>query len=441
MAENRRGKQSRVFHGWWIVTVSAIGLLFCYISTVGFTFGVFTNPLIEEFGWSRTEISLAFSLSLIAMCLAMPVVGPLVDRYGPKRVIIPSILVLGLSLASLYFLPDSLLCFYGIYIVAGMAGGGSSMMPYSKAVSYWFDKQRGLALAVAAMGAGLGSLIMPPFAQALIDGMGWRGAYLIIGVTVFIITIPVVALWLKEKPEDMGLTTDGEAALGGQDMTGEVLDEASEAVPGLTGPEALRTGIFWLLSAVFFLISSSVMAGLIHLVPMLTDRGFSAQSAALAAAVLGGASLIGGVFSGYLLDRFFATYVVAGFCGSAALGLFLLWTTAASSVPFVAAFLIGLGMGASGELVPYLTGRYFGLRAFGEIYGYGLISFTLGGVVGPVVMGIGFDVTESYSVVLMIFGLASLAAAFMATRLGPYRIWSEDSVAQAGQEVPHHANS
>ena len=102
------------------------------------------------------------------------------------------------------FLPNSLLYFYGVYIVAGVAGGGSSTMPYSKVVSHWFDKQRGLALALAAMGAGLGSLIMPPFAQGLISGLGWRGAYLVIGATVFVITIPVVVLWLKERPEDIG---------------------------------------------------------------------------------------------------------------------------------------------------------------------------------------------------------------------------------------------
>ncbi len=429
-----------MFHGWWIVAVSAIGMLFCYISSVGFTFGVFTNPIIEEFGWSRTEVSLAFSLSLVAMCLAMPVAGPLVDRYGAKSVIVPSILLLSLSLASLRFLPNSLLYFYGVYIVAGIAGGGSSTMPYSKVVSHWFDKQRGLALALAAMGAGLGSLIMPLFAQELISGLGWRDAYLVIGATVFVITIPTVVLWLKERPEDMGLTTDGGPAEADREIAVGTAVGTSATAPGLTGPEALRTGVFWLLSTAFFLVSSSVMAALIHLVPLLTDRGFSPERAALAAAVLGGASLIGGVFSGYLLDRLFAPVVVTSFFVSAAIGLLLLWALEAGSVPFVAAFLVGLSMGATGEIIPYLTGRYFGLRAFGQIYGYGLISFTLGGVVGPVVMGIGFDATQSYSAGLLAFGVASLVAAAMAIRLGPYRTWSED-VTQAGQQVRQRANS
>ena len=426
MIANKLESRGGIFHGWWIVAVSAIGMLFCYISSIGFTFGVFTNPIIEEFGWSLTEVSLAFSLSLIAMCVAMPVVGPLVDRYGVKTVIVPSILVLGLSLASLSFLPDSLLYFYGVYIVAGIAGGGSSTMPYSKVVSHWFDRQRGLALALAAMGAGLGSLIMPPFAQALINGLGWRNAYLVIGATVVVVTIPVVVLWLKERPEDMDLRMDGKSTSEEREIAVGTVGTSATA-SGLTGPEALGTGVFWLLSAGYFLVSSSVMAALIHLAPLLTDRGFSPEMAALVVAVLGGSSLIGGVSSGYLLDRFFAAVVVTGFFLSAAIGLLLLWGLEAGGVPFVAAVLIGLSMGATGEIIPYLTGRYFGLRAFGQIYGYGLISFTLGGVVGPPLMGMAFDSTQSYSVGLLAFGIASLVAAAMVVRLSPYRTWSEEA--------------
>ena len=426
MIANKLESRGSIFHGWWIVAVSAIGMLFCYISSIGFTFGVFTNPIIEEFGWSLTEVSLAFSLSLIAMCVAMPVVGPLVDRYGAKTVIVPSILMLGLSLASLSFLPDSLLYFYGVYIVAGIAGGGSSTMPYSKVVSHWFDRQRGLALALAAMGAGLGSLIMPPFAQALINGLGWRNAYLVIGATVVVVTIPVVVLWLKERPEDMDLRMDGKSTSEEREIAVGTVGTSATA-SGLTGPEALGTGVFWLLSAGYFLVSSSVMAALIHLAPLLTDRGFSPEMAALVVAVLGGSSLIGGVSSGYLLDRLFAAVVVTGFFLSAAIGLLLLWRLEAGGVPFVAAVLIGLSMGATGEIIPYLTGRYFGLRAFGQIYGYGLISFTLGGVVGPPLMGMAFDATQSYSVGLLAFGIASLVAAAMVVRLSPYRTWSEEA--------------
>ena len=132
---------------------------------------------------------------------------------------------------------------------------------------------------------------------------------------------------------------------------------------------------------------------------------------------------MGRVGAGYLLDRFFASAVaVCFFCG-AALGFILLWSGVTGSLAFAAAFLVGLGMGAEGDIIAYLVSRYFGLRAFGEIYGYAFAAFTLGGVVGPLLMGVGFDRTGSYSLVLSAFVVAALIAAALMTRLGPYRTW------------------
>ena len=120
-----------IFYGWWIVLVAAVGLFLCYIPTVSFTFGLFSEPLTREFGWSRTGISLAFSLSLIAMCVAMPLVGRLVDRFGSRKVIVPSVLILGSCFISFYFLSSSLGQFYAVYIIMGLVGGGSATLPYS----------------------------------------------------------------------------------------------------------------------------------------------------------------------------------------------------------------------------------------------------------------------------------------------------------------------
>jgi MFS family permease len=156
---------------------------------------------------------------------------------------------------------------------------------------------------------------------------------------------------------------------------------------------------------------------------MLTDRGGSSQAAALAASLLGGAVIPGRVASGYLVDRFFAPYVAVCFFCSAGLGILLFWSGMAGSMMFVAAFLVGLGMGAEGELIAYLVSRYFGLLAFSEIYAYALISFTLGGIIGPLLMGVGFDRTGSYRLVLGAFVLATLMGACLMALLGPYRVW------------------
>ena len=170
-------------------------------------------------------------------------------------------------------------------------------------------------------------------------------------------------------------------------------------------------------------MSVSVHGCLIHLVPLLTDRGLSAQSAALATSLLGGAVLVGRVWAGYLLDRCFASYAaVCFFCG-ATLGIFLLWNGAVGGLAFSAVILLGLGLGAEGDIVPYVVSRYFGLRAFGEIYGYAFTAFTLGGVIGPLLMGVSFDSTGSYRLVLGGFVVATLTAAGLMARLGPYRMW------------------
>jgi len=411
-----RQRGGRVFYGWWIVLVAGVGLFLCYIPTVSFTFGLFSEPLSREFNWTRTGISLAFSLSLIAMCVAMPLVGRLVDRFGARKVIVPSVLILGMCFMSFYFLSNSLGQFYAVYIVMGLVGGGSATLPYSGVIAHWFDRKRGLALSLAAAGAGLGSLVVPPLVHAVITSMGWRSAYLLMGLTTILVTAPAVTFFLKETPQMMDLLPDGEA-----------VEQASAHTPsqdeGISCGEALHSGVFWMICIGFFFVASSVIGCLIHLVPMLTDRGMSSRSAALAVALLGGASLLGGVAAGYLLDRFFASYVSLSFFMGAGLGILFLWSGAVGGLAFAAASLIGLGMGAAGQIIPYLVSRYFGLRSFGEIYSYALISFSLGGVVGPVVMGMSFDYTGSYRLVLSTFLLATLIAAGLMMRLGPYGVW------------------
>ena len=215
----------------------------------------------------------------------------------------------------------------------------------------------------------------------------------------------------------LGLWPDGEP--GGHTKA----TQPGSQEPGLSRREAWHTGSFWLIASAFFLMSVSVHGCLIHLVPMLTDRGVSAQSAALATSLLGGALLVGRVGAGYLLDRFFASYVAICFLCGAALGIFMLWSGVVGGLAFGAAILLGLGLGGETDFMPYLVSRYFGLRAFGEIYGYILATWGLGGVIGPLVMGMGFDTTGSYRLVLAGFVVATLAAAGVMSQLGPYRVW------------------
>jgi MFS family permease len=413
---NTTHSDEQLFHGWWIVFVAGIGLFMGYGPIVSFTFGVFLKPLITEFGWSRGQVSLAFSLSLLVMSFAFPFVGRLVDRYGARRVIVPSVFFFGLGLMSLSLLSAHLWHLYVVYIVLGLVGGGTAPVPYSNVISHWFDKKRGMALGLAMVGLGVGTFVMPSLAQMLLTEFGWRQSYIIVGVMVMVVAIPVVALFLTETPQMWGLYPDGE-------RSSVALSPRKQHLSGLSAREARQTNTFWVLVSAFFLMSASVHGCLIHLVPLLTDRGVSPQLAAMATSLFGGALLIGRVGAGYLLDRFFASAVAVTFFCGATLGLILLWSGASGATAFAAAFCVGLGMGAEGDIIAYLISRYFGLRAFGEIYGYAFGAFTLGGVVGPLLMGKAFDNTGSYSIGLGIFVVASVIAAGLMTRLGPYRTW------------------
>jgi MFS family permease len=153
----------------------------------------------------------------------------------------------------------------------------------------------------------------------------------------------------------------------------------------------------------------------------LTDRGSTAQVAALATSFVGAALLIGRVVSGYLLDRFFGPRIAAVFFGGVAIGIALLWIGNSRELGFAGALLVGLGMGAEVDIIAYLTSRYFGLRAFGEIYGYAFGAFALAGGVGTFLMGAGFDLTGSYRTPLAGFFTATLVAIVLMTQLGPYR--------------------
>ena len=388
-----------------------------YVPVIGFSFSVFFKPISEEFHWSRAEISLGFSLSLLVLSAALPVVGRLVDRFGARKVIVPAALLFGLGLASFYFLSGRLWQYYAIYIFLGLAGSGTAAVPYYKVISNWFDKKRGRALGLTMGGAGLGFLVMPSLSYALIARLGWRVAYVLIGMLVIVVTVPVVGFLLKEKPQDAGLLPDGETGSHSNALS------AKMAGDGLSGREAWRSITFWIMCSALFLVSVSLNGCLIHLVPLLTDRGVSPQSAAFAASLLGGATLLGRVATGFLLDRFFAATVAVSFFCLGALGIFMLWVGAAGPLSFLTAVLLGIGIGAEGDVMAYLVSRYFGLKAFGEIYAYVLAIYTLGAVAGPLLMGLSFDSSGSYQSALIPFLFLTLAGAFLMTRLGPYRTW------------------
>jgi predicted MFS family arabinose efflux permease len=226
----------------------------------------------------------------------------LIDRFGVRRVLIPSVVLMGLAVASMSQLTGNIYHFYAMYLLIPLLGLGTLPASYSRTIIAWFFRRRGIALGVALAGFGVGAALVPPIGQMLISAYGWRVAYLVFAGLVFLVALPVSYFLIRETPEEMGLQIDGEKQAGN-----------SDAMIGLSAVEASKTSSFWLILIAFLLVGTCVASVLAHLVPLLMDRGISPQMAANCQMTLGLGLIFGRMLSGYLMDHFFAPYVASAF--------------------------------------------------------------------------------------------------------------------------------
>jgi len=407
----------RVFYGWLIVVVSALGLFFG-APLVVFSFSVFFKPLVEGFHASRAAVSFAFSVSNFIGALWLPFTGMLIDRFGAKRVIFVSTAVFGLVLCFALRIGSGIWQLYLFYSILGIAmAGGPSPVPFNAMVSHWFDRRRGLALGVSMSGIGLGSIIVPVLAQRLIAVYNWRTAFAIFGAAVLLLPTPAVAAFLKDDPAQLGLQPDGD--------TSPASTRSPQTATGLTWHEIWREPTFWLLLCIFSLTGASVHGVALHLSAILTDRSVTPERSALAVSLIGVAVMLARLTSGYLMDFVFAPRVAILFYSATALGIAMLATGISGSLTLLAAFLAGLGMGCEVETMGYMVSRYFGLRAFGRAYGIAFGAFMTAGSAGVLLMGVAYDHFHSYTLMLAALATFIVVAILLLTRLGPYRFGIE----------------
>src|SRR5215813_4216520 len=260
---------------WLVVAVSSVGLFFHFGSLLVNAFGVFLTTLCAEFHWSRGQVSMAFMLATLTAMLTMPLTGWLTDRLGARRPILVSMAAFGAGYASLSFLTPNLWHLYAVFLLLGLVGPGTSAVPHASLISRWFTERRGLALGIAMCGTAIGGVIWPWATQALLGRFGWRNAYAISGGAVLFVAVPLLLVLLKEPSAPVrsyNLVKPG------------ISDDKAD---GLTSREALGGGLLWLLLIAFFIISMSIQACMLHLVPMLKDRGMTPLNAAFAASLMG----------------------------------------------------------------------------------------------------------------------------------------------------------
>lgn len=365
-----------------------------------FAAGVFIGPVTMELGIGRGTMSSAIGLSSIMTALTVPLLGRYMDRAGVRAPLLISIVAFALATASLSQLQAALL--FPLFAISGICGAAQTATPYSKVVVGWFDKERGLALGIMLVGVGLGGVLAPQLAGFLVREFGWRMGYAGLGVAILLIAFVPTAIFIRERPR-----VDGGRRV---------------ELPGLELREAVGgTPHFGFMMVAFFLASVGLNGTIIHVVPMLTDRGMAPAAAIAILSISGIAGILSRIVCGYLMDKFHAPYVGVGFFLLPILGIALFASEWGGMAPFIAMACIGAGLGAEIDLMSFLIGRYFGLRAFGALHGLIFSAFLFGQAGGASVLGWSQQLLGSYLPGLMALEIFFVIACLLLAALGPYR--------------------
>ncbi len=401
-----------IFFGWWLVAATFVCFAFSASTICFVTFGVFVVPLENEFGWTRAEITFASTLASLSSAVIALIAGALLDRFGPRRILLLSIPCFSTAVASLYFLPNNLYVLYAFWILIPFAGIGCWPTTFSKATVAWFDRRLGLAVGIGAAGIGVGAVIVPLIAAALMVNFGWRLAYVGIALISLLITWTAAALFIFDSPAAKGTTIDN-------GITASIAARPIEAA-GLTFRETARQTTYRLLVVIFFLLGTTSFGLLVHQVPMLIDRGFAPQGAAKVAATLGVALIVGRLLTGWLIDRYFAPHVMAAYLIGALIAFSIYATGQTGPIVVVSAILMGLLLGGEFDVLAFVIRRYFGYRSFGKIYGSLYAIFQLGGAIGTFAAGYVRTSTGTYTIAMWGFAVLCAIIIVIFMMLGPY---------------------
>jgi len=410
-----RDEESSIHYtGWHVAAAAFVGVMVSFAPIVPYTFSLFLNPLHAAFGWQREAISGTFALAAITVAVVSPGIGVLLDRFPPRRIILPSIVIFALALASMSRLGPSIQRFYLTYFVLGLVANGTAQFAYTRTILTWFKSRRGLAVAMILTGSGVGSIIIPPLTQWVIDHHGWRDAYLMLGCLA-LLGMPLTALLVRNRP----ITQREDESL----------------LSGVTVAAALRTSPFWILASIIMLSAFGENGLVTNLAAMLTEHGVTVQAAALALSVRGGAGILGRLCTGFLIDRFPAQRIQTAILLISAAGTFILAFSGTSVLALVGAALLGIGLGSEADVAPYLLARYFGRKHFSVLYGLTWTAYAIGGATGPMVIGHFYDRAGSYQPRWIVgLGFTTLLAAaislFLRRDRTPYQA-SHDSLAIA----------
>jgi MFS family permease len=381
--------ERRIFYGWWVVL--AFSVMVFLSSGIRFTVGPFLKPIVTDLGLDRGSFSLVISLSLFLFGAFMPLVGRLVDRFGPKPIVTAGTVILAGALAGTGLSTHlwHLFLFYGVLVALGLSATGHVVA--SAIVARWFVKRRGSAISLLSGASMAGMTLLVPIVMSLILAFGWRQAYGLLGLFAFVLILPL-GLWVvRDRPEEIGLRPDGQSP-----EEWEAGANGARSAERTKLADALQARPFWQLSGGLFTCGFSMTLISTHGVPMLTDHGFHPMVAAWALGLLGGASILGSLILGLLSDRFGRRLILASIYALRALAFAMLFLVRDPMTLTVVAVIGGFGISGSMAMSSALTGDLFGRFSVGSIFGMIFLSHQTGAALGSWLAGFLFDLSGGY---------------------------------------------
>ena len=395
----RSFRRKPIYHGWYIALALAVTETVSYGAMV-YAFSVFITPMEAEFGWTRTQITGAFSLSLLITGIGALPVGWWLDRHG-ARMSMTAGSVGATCCVLLWSRVNSLPEFFLVMALMGVFGAAVLYEPAFAVIATWFSRRRGAAIAVLTLIAGFSSTIFIPLADALLVAYGWRQAVFMLGITLGAITIPLHGLILRRRPADLGLLPDGDA-MPLEPAPGKRIEVRIGAV--------LRSRVFWILTVAFALSTLSVSAVRVHFIPLLISLDIHSSSAALASGAIGVMQVVGRVIYAPIETRFSSKTMVIGVLVVLALSMtiLLLGTSPAWILLFIALF--GMAVGTHTLVRPMIVADTWGAAVYGRVGGAMMLVVTLSATLAPFAAGVIYDAFGSYAPMLLLLTGLSLMA-------------------------------
>lgn len=393
----------RFFYGWAVVATSFLTLFLNY--GIIFSMGLYFKPLIQEFGWSRASVSLIVSFMMLVFGFSQPIIGRLLDKYKPKRIIAASLLVMGVGL----ILSSRVSSFWQLYFTLGLLTGlgysGASALSNAVLVSRWFSRKRGLALGISGSGVNAGQLVIIPLSMYLILAFDWRASLLLMGLLVLLVLLPSALLVFKNDPREINLAPDGDGALHSEASSVSVSRE------GASFASALKTRSFWFLALAFFTCGFTAHGVFMHFPLFAMDLGVSEAKAANILAIVGAVSMLGVLAAGSLSDKLGSKNPLAAVYFMRGIAMLLLLQAKSEAMLYIFVLLFGFSYFATVPLTSKLVRDIYGQASMGAILGSIWFSHAMGQAFGPYLGGASFDAMHSYSIAFEVSALILFVAA------------------------------